>query len=290
MRKRLAGRSGTCRKPCLRRRSLPASQGAPQASLPLEFALANAPAQETTFQGQQMARLSNCDCLQTQRTTTRHACHRQSRHKGKTTCHPHQGTKPNKQRRFCIGLCPAACPSWRARFSADPSTDAKCIAGPVRHLAFPSTHSVTTFSWIRWNGKIPSISSHAGHMTVYPRTEQMKAKAVPNTRLGRGVICMCVHTSTYVHPFCRPRRGYSTSVGAAFLLCALRGSACSAIQRTPEGNCPSLLLRCRLSPYMYVLSTIYYIPHIIYHNLSTIYYLYFKEGATESGMGFWKQV
>ena len=91
----------------------------------------------------------------------------------------HHGTKPKKQRRLCIGLCPAACQCWQDAIT-------RCINRPVRNLAFPSTHSVTTISWIRGNGKAPSIPPQAGPMTVHPRTEQVKAKAVANTSFGRG--------------------------------------------------------------------------------------------------------
>ena len=148
-----------------------------------------------------MARLSKGACLQTQRTTTRQARHRKAGIRARkrailaevfaTRALPptvsHQGSTPNKQRLLCIGLCPGASQCWRTRFCADPSTHTRCITRPVQHLAFPSTHSVTTFFLEKANGKTLSIPPHAGHMTVYPRTEQVKPKAVTKT-LRRGGI------------------------------------------------------------------------------------------------------
>ena len=147
-----------------------------------------------------MTRLSMSACLQTQGAATRQARQRltgtRARHAilaevlATSALHPrvsHHGPEPNKQRRLYVGLCPAVYQCWRARFTVDPSTGIGCMTRPVWHFAFPSTHSVATISCIRGNGKAPSIPPQTGPTTC-PRTEQVKAKAVTNTRFG-GLLC-----------------------------------------------------------------------------------------------------
>ena len=150
--KRLVACCGTCGKPCLSRRSPLASQGASANVLALST-LANAPAQETTFQSQQLAQLRKSACLQTPKKLGTGKAGIRARQQNRvevlaTASSPDRlpsGYLAQKAKSPCIGLCSAACQCWRARFSADPSTDTRCVTRPVRHLAFSITHSVTTF-------------------------------------------------------------------------------------------------------------------------------------------------
>ena len=184
---RLAARGGTCRKPCPRHQSLPVLRGLRKRPCPLhlELTLANSQAQETTFRGQQMARLRKSVCLHTHRATTRQARHRQSRHKGNIVRHPlgsscdralplivpQQGTSQTGNIASTLGCALPRANVGKHAFLQIPLqvlSAKRDPCGTVLSQVLTQSH----FSRIRGNGKTPSIPLQATHMAVYPREPQ----------------------------------------------------------------------------------------------------------------------